>query len=79
MLKFFKIEEIAVNALEARNKEKQLQKLAKYIQRHGHRSMVSRGKLFGELVFSKENDSTIYFKWEEINPTLQSVRDWLGY
>lgn len=68
-----------MNGHDKRQEEKRLQKLARYIKNHGHRTMISQGKLFAELTYTVKDDPNPKFKWEEIDANPEAVRLWLGY
>ena len=52
-------------------------RLLEFIESHGNRAKFEEGKLYGEVLISK--DGEVWYEWEEIAPNIKSVRDWLGY
>lgn len=54
------------------------QKLVAFIKSHGNDAFLSEGAITASVVVKYPNGE-VRTEWERVQPTLQAVRDWLGY
>ena len=69
-----------MNALETQPTEKQLTNLARLVRLHGFACKVEKKHLYCRAELTKvDSDGKIVYVWERVNPTIESVKHWLGY
>lgn len=56
-----------------------ISQLLTFIRKHGNRcyQVPTSGKICAEVIVSENGQS--HGEWEEIEPALKDVRNWLGY
>lgn len=60
--------------------ERRLQKLARYVRRHGFIAKIENGKLFCRSELTKsDHPGKLFFQWDEVEANPEAVRFWLGY
>ena len=69
-----------MNGHDQTNNGEQLQKLVSYIADHGVECKIEGGKLFAKNGFLRlDKPGQVWYTWEELRPTVQHVREFLGY